>query len=149
MGAAEDCAWLLHERPWYPPNHLARTGGIPQHPVKGLVITIDWDMVDAIWTSERGTEGKIWKFLPPELIKSKKRNHSGAIDTVECTNGSLLKFDTVKSYMANPMGSESFDWDFIHVDEPSPEGMFKAQARGLVDRRGSAWFTLTPLREMD
>jgi hypothetical protein len=33
------------------------------------------------------------------------------------------------------------------VDEPCPEKMFKAAARGLVDRNGSAWFTLTALKE--
>ena len=77
-------------------------------------------------------------------------NHSGAVDTVIC-NGpfglSSLRFDTVKSFMSNPQGAESSDWDFIHVDEPCPEQMFKAVARGLVNRNGSAWFTLTALRE--
>jgi hypothetical protein len=49
--------------------------------------------------------------------------------------------------MSNPLGSESSDWDFIHVDEPCPEGMFKAAARGLIDRNGFAWFTLTAISE--
>lgn len=148
MGCAEDCAWLMGERPWYAEGDPARRGGIPQHPVKGLVITQDWDKVDEIWTSERGdSTGKIWKLLPSGFVKSKRRNHSGAIDLIECHNGSILRFDTVKSYMSNPMGSESSDWDFIHVDEPCPEKMFKANARGLVDRGGAAWFTLTPLTE--
>jgi len=148
MGCAEDCAWLRGERPWYPQGDEARTAGIPRHPVKGLVITTDWDKVDEIWTTQRGDKpGKIWKYLPADFVKSQRRNHSGAIDTIECTNGSLLRFDTVKSFMANPMGSESSDWDFIHVDEPCPEKMFKAAARGLIDRGGKAWFTLTPLSE--
>jgi hypothetical protein len=43
------------------------------------------------------------------------------------------------------MGSESSDWDFVHVDEPCPEDMFKACARGLVDRQGKTWFTLTSI----
>ncbi len=147
-GCAETCAWLLNERVWYPSNDVARRGGIPQHPVKGLVITTDWDKVDEIWTSQRGANpGKLWKFLPKGFVKSTKRNHAGAIDTVEMANGSLLRFDTVKSYASNPQGSESSDWDFVQVDEPCPEDMFKATARGLLDRNGAAWFTLTPLRE--
>lgn len=146
-GCAEDIAWLMGERPWYPEGHVARRGGIPQHPVKLLTITTDWDKVDEIFTSQKGEGGKAWKFLPKDFVKTTRRNHSGAIDTIECANGSLWRFDTVKSFMANPQGSESSDWDAIHIDEPCPEDMFKAAARGLIDRGGSAWFTLTPLAE--
>jgi len=148
MGCAEDCAWLRGERPWYPLGSVERTAGIPQHPVKLLTITTDWDKVDEIFTSQRGEGGKVWRFLPRSgFVKSVRRNHSGAIDTIECANGSLWRFDTVKSWMANPQGSESSDWDAIHIDEPCPEGMWKGASRGLIDRGGSAWFTLTPLSE--
>lgn len=146
-GCAEDVSWLLNERPWYPETSPYRRGGLPQHPVKLLTITTDWDKVDEIWTGQKGEGGKVWKFLPKDAVKSHSRNHSGAIDTIELKNGGLWRFDTVKSYMANPQGSESSDWDAIHVDEPCPEGMWKATSRGLMDRGGSAWFTLTPLRE--
>lgn len=148
MGCAEDSAWLLRERSWLPESDPARRGGIPQHPIKLLTITTDWDKIDEIWTSQKGEGGKVWKFLPRDgFVKSVRRNHSGAIDTIECANGSLWRFDTVKSFKANPLGSESSDWDAIHVDEPIPEDMWKAVSRGLVDRGGSAWFTLTPLNE--
>lgn len=144
MGAAEDSAWLRGERAWLPENDPLRRANIPQRSVKGLVIAADWDKVDELWT---GTDGKIWRFLPDRLVKSKTKNHSGSIDTIVLKNGSSLRFDTVKSFMSNPMGAESSDWDFIHVDEPCPEKLYKAHARGLVDRHGYAWFTLTPLRE--
>lgn len=148
-GCAEDCAWMLGYRPWYPKSDPARTAGIPQgRPRKILTITTDWDKVDEIFTSERGTEGKVRKFIPASMVKSKKRNHSGAIDTMEFRDGSIWKFDTVKSFLANPQGSESSDWDAIHIDEPCPEDMWKAVSRGLVDRGGKAWFTLTPLKEV-
>jgi len=113
MGAAEDVAWLKGERVWLPKNDPARYIGIPQRPVKGLVITTDWDKVDEIWTSERGDQpGKIWRFLAKGEVKSKKRNHSGAIEQIELNNGSVLRFDTVESFKKNPMASESSDWDF-------------------------------------
>lgn len=148
LGCAEDCAWLRRERPWYAEGDPARRGGIPQQPIKLLTITTDWDKVDEIFTSQRGEGGKAWRYLPRDgFVKSTKRNHSGAIDTIECSNGSLWRFDTVKSWMANPQSSESSDWDAIHVDEPCPEGMWKGASRGLMDRGGSAWFTLTPLIE--
>jgi hypothetical protein len=149
MGCAEDIAWGIGERTWYPESDPARRGGIPQRPTKGIVITTDWDKVDEIWTSQHGARpGKIWQLMPRNAFKSKRTNHTGAIDTIIYQNGSVLRFDTVKSYMNNPLGSESSDWDFVHVDEPCPEDMYKAIARGLVDRGGSSWFTLTPLREV-
>lgn len=154
MGCAEDCSWLLGERSWVPSGDPLRTGGIPPHPVKLQLITQDWDLANDVWVSQRGGEGKMWKFLPPAAIKSVRRNHSGCIDTIEVKREahlgggeSVFKIDTVKSWQSNPMGSESKDWDAIHVDEPCPEGMWKACARGLMDRRGAAWFTLTPLTE--
>lgn len=147
-GAAEDCAWLLGFRPWYPVDHPSRTSLIPRHPVKGLVITTDWDKVSEIWTGTEGNGGKIWQFLPRGFVKKTKRNHSGAIELIECENRSLLRFDTVESFKKNPMSSESSDFDFVHIDEPCPEPQWKAVARGLVDRGGAAWFTLTPLSEM-
>lgn len=148
MGCAEDIAWLLGERPWYAKSDPARRLGIPQRPVKGLVITTNWDKVDEIWTSTKGDGGgKIWQFAPKGFIKSTRRNHSGAIEMLECNNGSILRFDTVESFKKNPQGMESSDFDFIHIDEPCPEDQYKAGARGLVDRGGSDWFTLTPLNE--
>jgi len=146
-GVAEDLAWAKNERTWLPENDPYRRAGIPQRPIKGLVITTDWETVDDVFTGNRGTQGKFWQLAPVGFIKQGLRNHSGSIDTLEFANGSLIKFATVKSYMTNPQGMESKDWDFVHVDEPCPEGMFKAAARGLMDRGGSAWFTLTPLRE--
>lgn len=146
-GVAEDCAWVMNHRAWLPESDSACRGGIPQHPVKLLTIAQDWDKVDEIFTSQRGEGGKVWRFLPKDFVKATRRNHSGAIDTIECSNGSLWRFDTVKSFMANPAGSESSDWDAIHVDEPIPIGMWKAVSRGLMDRSGSAWFLLTQLTE--
>ena len=148
LGAAEDGAWLRGERAWYPQSDVVRRLGIPQRPVKGLVICADWDKVSEIWTDEAGAKpGKIWGMLPQGFVKTKGRNSSGAIDYLLCRNQSLLRFETVKSFQSNPLGTESSDWDFIHVDEPCPQKMFTAAARGLVDRGGFAWFTLTAISE--
>lgn len=148
-GASEDSAQAVGERLWYPESDPARYAGIPRRPQKILVITTDWGKVDEIFTNERGADtGKLWKLLPRGFVKSKKRNHgSGAIETMECINGSLIQFDTVESFKKNPQGAESSKWDVIHVDEPCPEKMFSAHARGLMDTDGQAYFTLTPLKE--
>lgn len=150
---AETAAWALGERLWYPEGDPARTSGIPLFPTRQLIITTDWDKVDEIWTTQKGTPpGKIWRFLPKSSIVSTKRNHSGAIELIEVRHKSggtsLIRFDTEEAFKRNPQGSESSDWDRIAVDEPITIEQWKAASRGLIDRGGQGDFTLTPLREM-
>lgn len=149
-GVAEDCSWIIGERTFLPPEHPGRRLGIPQRPVKGLIISADWDKSEEIFTCESNDphlKGKIWKNLPRSFARRITRNSSGKVDRIEFHNGSVLCFDTVKSFQNNPLGSESSDWDFIHVDEPIPQDMWKACSRGLIDRNGRAWFTLTNLEQ--
>lgn len=154
MGAAEDCAFALGYRPWYPEGDPARYAGIPKHSTKGVIIVQDWDKANEIFTNnEPGkSRGKLMKFLPKDKIVAMKRGRSGTgvVELViESIHGghSTIHLETVRSYMQNSMGLESSDWDWIHVDEPCPYGMWTAVSRGLVDRNGSAWFTCTPLKE--
>jgi hypothetical protein len=153
MGAAEDCAWALGYRPWYPEGDPARYEGIPQKSNSILILVVDWDKAEEIFTNEvRGQkQGKLFKLLP-EGSYTVKKNQSGKIAEVRVKSKwggeSVICLDTVQSYKSNPMGQESSDWDAIHVDEPIPREMWIANARGLVDRNGSAWFTCTPLTEM-
>jgi len=153
MGAAEDVAWLLGERPWISVGLAERTVGIPQRPVKGVLIVSDWDKGTEIFTNQMGDEaarGKLFQLLPEDRIVHVMKNHSGNVCkiSVKGLHGtSILYVETVQSYKSNTMSVESSDWDFIHVDEPIPEGMWKAMSRGLVDRGGSAWFVCTMLSE--
>lgn len=152
MGAAEDVAFALGYRPWYPVGHPLRTLGIPNHATKGLIITTDWDKSTEVFTEREGENlGKLFKYIPADCLGQPTKNHSGAIDRIPVKHisggWSIIHLDTVKSYKQNPLGQESSVWDWIHIDEPIPEEMWKANARGLVDRKGSAWFTCTPLTE--
>jgi len=153
LGAAEDCAWAFGKRPWYPDSDPACWAGIPKRSTKGLIIVADWDKAHEIFTNpaDGQAKGKLLKFLPSEAITRLRRNASGAIYeiTVKCIHGgeSTITLDTIKSFKSNPMGQESSDWDWIHVDEPCPKDMWIANARGLVDRNGSAWFTCTPINQ--
>jgi hypothetical protein len=144
-GCAEDISWLLNERPFYPETDSARLAGIPQRPLKLLTVTTDWEKVNEIWTSQ--SEGKMWTMMPSGFVKKPHRNSMGVIDKIDCTNGSLWRFESVKGFKYDAQGAESSDWDAIHYDEPIPEKMRKALARGLIDRGGSEWYTLTPLTE--
>ena len=153
MGACEDVSFALGYRPWYPEGHPLRTLGIPKHATKGLIVTTDWDKSTEIFTSqEQGANlGKLFKYIPKSCFVEATRNHSGAIDRIVVKHisgkNSVIHLDTVKSFKQNPLGQESSAWDWAHFDEPVPEQMWKAIARGLVDRDGKAWFTCTPLTE--
>lgn len=153
MGAAEDISFALGYRPWIPEGNPLRTLGIPSHPTKGLIITTDWDKSTDVFTSEEEGEnaGKLFRYIPKDKLVGVTRNHSGAIDCVRVRHVSgrisVIHLDTVKSFKQNPLGQESSLWDWVHVDEPIPEQMWKAVSRGLVDRDGRAWFTCTPLTE--
>lgn len=153
LGAAEDCSWALGERIWYPETDPARYAGIPKRATKGLIIVADWDKVNEIFTNpiEGAGKGKLFQFLPKASIIKTRTNTSGIINElwIKSIHGgnSIIMLDTIKSFKSNPMGQESSDWDWIHVDEPCPKAMWIANSRGLVDRSGSAWFTCTPINE--
>lgn len=154
MGAAEDLAFSIGERPWYPEGDPARYLGIPKHPTKGCIVVADWDKAEEIFTNltPGKSQGKLIALMPQAASAKYKRGRSGTgiaeISLVSKWGGrSTINIETVRSFMQNKMGLESSNWDWIHIDEPCPEEMWKAMARGLIDRSGSAWFTCTPLTE--
>ncbi len=149
MGGAEDVAFALGYRPWINENDPLRTLGIPKHPTKGLIVSIDWDKSEEAFTSLES--GKLFKYIPKSKLLGHERNHSGAFDLfrVKHVSGgvSTIHLDTVKSFKQNPLGQETSSWSWIHYDEPPPEKMYKANIRGLIDEDGRVWFTCTPLEE--
>lgn len=144
------------------PDHPDCFTGIPKRPTKGLIICQDWDKAREIFTSEEHGlgRGKLFKFLP-DLRKNDDGKSVGIIRTERSSTGAInllyvrskwggistIHFDTVRSFKSDGMGQESSNWDWIMIDEPCPEAMWKAASRGLIDAYGSAWFNCTPLRE--
>ena len=113
LGAAEDCAWLLGYRPWYPEGSPFRFSGIPRgRKIKGLVIAIDFDKVEELWT---GSDGKIWRMIPKDEFHTSKNSSGNIVQIIHKQTGNELHFDTVKSWKGNRLGAESSNWDFIHV----------------------------------
>jgi hypothetical protein len=153
MGAFEDAAWAIGARLWLDPSDPNYGKGIPKRATKGLIVAIDWDKCEEIFTNmDDGLgRGKMWKALPRDHVMHQHRNHSGRIDkiVVKSIHGgrSTIYFDTVQSFQKNEMSQESSNWDWVHFDEPIPEAMWKGIARGLVDADGSAWFCCTPLNQ--
>lgn len=153
MGAAEDVAWALGYRPWYPTTDSARFDGIPQRCTKGIILCTDWSKAEEVFTSETDgqTQGKLWKWIPKDAFVRRDTAHNGHICkiTVKSIWGgeSTIYLDTVAGFKLNEQRGESSWYDWIHVDEPIPEEMWKSFSRGLMDTNGKAWFTCTPLRE--
>ena len=151
-GSAEDVAWALGERPWYPKSDPARYAGIPRRPTKGAVLVYDWDKAEEIFTAtSAGGMGKLFQHIPEDALAGTSKGNGGQVVAVKVRSVwggvSLIQLDTVKSFVQNPMGHVSSSWDWVHVDEPIPHQMWKAYARGLIDSDGSAWFLCTPLNE--
>jgi hypothetical protein len=177
MGTAEDVAWALGYRPWYQSafeikdgvgnvrerhvggrDHPYVTVGIPQRPVKVLILCENWKKAKSVFTNRDGSpdmQGKLFKLIPKSALGKITRSTGGDIIQIEVKRPaergggtSIIRIDTVQSYKNSPQSAESDDWDLIHVDEPCPEDMFIAHARGLMDRNGSYMFTCTPVIEM-
>ncbi len=134
------------------------TKGIAQRPIKALLLVVDWDMAKKVFTNQTddpNTCGKIFKFLPKELLGKVHLSRGGHVDQIEIKRPaefgggiSTLTIDTIEAWKHNKLGGESADWDLIHIDEPIPEEMFKSYSRGLMDRNGKYYFTCTPLDQM-
>lgn len=171
-GVAEDLAFALGERPWYkhafdvldgegnvryrhpggedhPLVHL----GLPRRPTKGCVICQDWEKAEEVFTSMEGGDkrGKFFQFLPKGslqgLVKGSKGNIVGLKIKSKWGGTSVILLDTVRSYMQNKMGHESSAWDWVHGDEPMPEGMFTAYVRGMADTAAPCWVLCTQIDE--
>lgn len=152
-GSAEDVAWALGYRPWYPEGDPARYEGIKKKPNAILILCTDWGKADEVFTREvKGSkQGKLWKWIPKDAFVRRDTQHSGEINqiTIKSIWGgeSVIIIDTVNGWKQNSQRGESSSYDAIHVDEPIPKAMWESFARGLIDTGGSAWFTCTPLRE--
>ncbi len=179
-GAAEDVAFCLGYRPWYKAKFDVKDGkgnvvrvhdpeknledrdlitkGIPQRPIKLLLIVTDWDKSKEIFTNNEGSYenwGEYFQLIPKAAIGKINKSRGGHIDRIDIKRPeeygggvSSIYIDTVESYKHAKMSAESSDWDIIHLDEPCPKSMFVAHARGLVDREGKFWINCTPITEM-
>ena len=87
---------------------------------------------------------KLKALIPKAAVAKISKNHEGVETSWELTNGTTLE---IKAYTQDPMSFESADIDWAHFDEPPPKGVFDAATRGLVDRNGPIWLTMTPISE--
>lgn len=177
-GCAEDVAFCLGYRPWYQnrleirngkneivevhpggENHPLVTHGIPQRPIKLLLIIVNWNKADELFThydpNNWDAQGLLFKLIPKQSLVAVHKGKSGHIERIlirrpEKYGGgvSSITITTVEAFKKNRMNAESSDWDAIHIDEPVPREMFVGHKRGLVDRGGKFWINCTPLDQM-
>lgn len=133
IGMIEDWSFSQGERPF------DGTKTPCQVPNRGRIVTTSF--LDGI---KKVIEPKIRQLWPEESIASKKIGQHGAVTEVVFKNGSMVDF---LSYEQQSMKHEGADLDWIHFDEPPSREHYIANTRGLVDRGGYAWFTMTPLSE--
>jgi len=81
---------------------------------------------------------------PTVLLAGVKRNPAGVITSIHLKNRSSMY---LQSYDQDVDLFESADYDWAHFDEPPPRPIWVAVQRGLTDRRGRTWLTMTPLKE--
>lgn len=97
---------------------------------------------------QKGVGEVILKFLDewldPSLVVKKTRNPMGVPIKWQLKNGST--FD-ILTYEQSTESFEGWKGDIVWFDEPPPRDKYIATLRGLVDRRGRVWLTLTPLKQ--
>ncbi|TAL13919.1 hypothetical protein EPN95_04500 [Patescibacteria group bacterium] len=145
-GSAEDYAHAVGYRPWLDSADPAYKIDI-RVPNKGLVIGESFgeqikkvSIPKLLGDPEKGTPGVI----PTDALEGVKRNQQGIITFIKLTNGSTID---MQSYDQPVELFESSDYDHVHFDEPPPRPIWIAVQRGLTDRLGHSWLTLTPLKE--
>jgi len=129
-GIIEDTSYCLGFRP------DGSKKGLPVPPVKlGVFVNDRAKIATTIMP-------KIREYIPNDWIKKIRNGHDGLPEVITWENDSEM---WLQSYAQDVKGQEGIDWDGAHFDEPPPRGYWIAVRRGLIDRGGRAWFTLTPL----
>jgi len=86
----------------------------------------------------------IKQWLPPECIAAIKKNSFGLDGHILLTNGSTFDGYT---FQQDPASFEGWHGHVNWYDEPPPRPVYIANQRGLVDHKGIALFSMTPLKE--
>jgi len=87
---------------------------------------------------------KLLRFIPSQAIRKVEKNQQGIVNKIIGINDSVID---LMSYDQEGVKFESFDADMAWFDEPPPEQIFKGVRRGLIDRKGTMLFTMTPISE--
>ena len=145
IGIAEDIAHMLGYRPWLDqkdPDYRIRIK-VPNSGLVGCEVA-GQNLVQRI-------EPQFKEFIPPQCEPEWTRYSDGSVKSITLTYdfygnkcGSTAHF---RSYV---QGADSFEGvlnDWQHWDEPPPQPILNAAARGKMASNAPSWFTMTPLKE--
>ena len=145
-GINEDVAHSLGYRPWLPETDPHRKINI-QVPNKGLICGETFgEQIDKVLVPKLlgDPESRTPGALPTQELAQAVKNQQGIINYIRLKNGSEI---FLQSYDQKVDLFESADYAWAHLDEPPPRPIFVAIQRGLADRVGRWWITMTPLKE--
>jgi hypothetical protein len=154
----EAAAHTIGYRPWIPKGQPGRIvmvndghGGRKtiRMPNKGLIVGESFGTLNKvqipklIGDPDDGQPG----VFPTSELRAKNpttKNQQGVIDTVYGKKGQRIH---LMSYDQDVKLFEGMDFDWVMLDEPPPENIWKAIYRGATDRAAPVWFSCTPLSE--
>jgi phage terminase large subunit-like protein len=136
-GIVEDIWWLTGKHPYQKdlPNPLSR-------PVMGRLVSVDF--INGI---KKIIIPQLKQWLPPSELKGNTwfTAYSESERVLTLANGSQLELMSYDQDLDKFAGTSR---DFVHFDEEPPEDIYtECQAR-LIDRKGRAWITMTPVEGM-
>ncbi len=129
-GATEALWWATRRHPYR---------RVPDRPVKGRVIGVDYDHGIAMIVLP---EIRRW-VIPSDLISgSWESSFNKRERTLHLANGSFIEFMSAESDLEKFAGVSR---DFIWFDEECPQPVFTENRARTIDVAGSVWVTMTPI----
>lgn len=141
FGVMEAISHALGYRPYLPLNHPARI--VNDYPTKGRIIGEDFsNHIGGVIVP------KLYEWVPKTALIKVLKSPQGKDVTwkLRHRNGGTSMIELM-SYEQESDKFEGWDGDWVWFDEPPPRSIYIACWRGLIDRKGSCWFTMTPLKE--
>jgi len=120
------------------------TGTHPFYPTRRPPVEI-W-IVCTSWAQSVAIMGKFWALVPKDQIRATRwdpKNGFGKDNpAVVFHNGSIVRFRTTNQ---GPEALAGATIDYVHVDEPCDDDVYRELDRRVMRRAGSIGITLTPI----
>ncbi len=121
---------------WYPMD--GRFSG----PTRGRIVVTDYKK-----GANEVLEPKITKWFTHDMIQKIERFQGHIVKMfIKHKTGGISTID-VMTHEQDSMSFEGWSGHWAWFDEPPPRELFIGTMRGLIDFRGRAWLTLTPISE--
>jgi phage terminase large subunit-like protein len=132
-GIVEDIWWLTRTHPYQP---------IPNRPIAGRIISVDF--LNGI---EKIIKPQLQQWLPPSQLRGGSwfSAYEASTRTLNLENGSFVELMSYDQDLDKFAGTSR---DFVHFDEEPPELIYTENMARLIDRKGHAWITMTPVEGM-